>query len=184
MTIKQKLDLFAERTQKSVELMRQEESQKIQNIIKNARLEAEATARSKMRERLKSEKYQLDRESNKKVYEAKMVARRNLLNLRERLIDELINDLEQDLRDFVATDDYQSFLQEKINTAKECFGSNFDIEMADESNIGGFKLVSKDNRLVLDFTLLTGLKELNNDRGSIYRGNIWDKRSGIDGDKR
>lgn len=50
------------------------------------------------------------------------------------------------------------------------------LEKTEEDFIGGFKLVSENERVIADYTFLARLEELDNDRG-----NLWHKWSGPDG---
>ena len=114
MTIQQKLDLFTQRTMESVNRQCREAAQEIQNAVKTAVSEAEEKARREMADRLKTETYRLQRESNKKIHAVSMKSRRDLFSRRERLIDELFTDLEKNLRDFTGTPAYKDFLTEGV----------------------------------------------------------------------
>ena len=197
MTVQQKLDLFAKITFDRVARKRLEGTQEIQSAIKDAVIKAEELARHNMEDKLKTEEIRLKHESHKKIYEASMLARHKMSLLRQRLIDNLLINLEKELRDFVVADTYKSFLFEGINIATDDDFKDFalillttrdlkfkeDIESwspfivkeAKTDFIGGFQLISKNGQAVADYTLLARLGELNDDRGS-----LWYKWSSID----
>ena len=157
MTIQEKLNLFAKRTLESVSQKHREIAQENQNAIKLAVQNAEEEARRNMEFKLKSEKYRLEQEISKKVHAATMDAKRELYELRKRLNDELFNDLEKNLKDFMDSEAYQEFLNEGIENAKSQGLDDFTAEISEE---GGFLLVSQDRRAVADYTFPTRLNAL------------------------
>ena len=180
MTVLQKLDLFEKKTFEAVERQRREAAREIQDAIEASLREAEKEARSKLEERIKAERYKLERQNNKKIYAAAVAARKAKAELQKRLLDELFADLEKDLRNFAASMAYGDFLLEGIAAvmeqdlpiirfmAKDMIykgliedGTQFIVEEAEEDFIGGFKLMS--DRVIIDYTLLGELNERRND---------------------
>jgi len=117
MTIQQKLDLFTQKTMESVNRQCLEAAHEIQNAIKTAVSETKKKARKEMADRVRIESYQLERESNKKIHTASMAARRDLSALRKRLTNELLTDLEKNLRHFADTPAYKDFILEGLIAA-------------------------------------------------------------------
>lgn len=162
MTVQEKLDLFEKRTMESVVRKRSETTSEIQESIKIAVREAEKDARQAMSERIKAETGKLDLDGQRRIHAAYIETRREFAILRERLAEELFAELESDLREFVAGDEYQKFLQDSIKKAQKQISSEShgSVEIASGEDIGGFRLVSSDGRAVADYTMLTRLKEL------------------------
>ena len=176
MTIQEKLNLFAEKAARSVDKKRRETAKKIQETIKESVREAELSARQEMTVLLKVFASEIEKEANKKIHSANLNARQDLMLLRKRLAGELFAELEEDLRAFTLTSDYQVYLQESIKSAQESFTGDFEIEIAGDESIGGFRLNYENGRAVADFTLLARLEEIK-ENGD----NIWHKWAGTDG---
>lgn len=97
MTVKQKLELFAEKIETGVERQRYEAALENAAIVKAAVQEAEAEARREMADILNAERHRLESEANRKIYAVTMDVRTELSALRERLAGQLFFDLEKDL---------------------------------------------------------------------------------------
>ena len=193
-TVQQKLELFAQKTMESVDRQHREVTQEIQESIKAAVREAEESARREMKDKLRNEGYKLDRDAHKKIHAAAMEARRDLSALKERLSEALLSDLEKDLRNFAVAPEYGAFLMEGVAavtvdednfpsiiqlmerdmTYKEAIEAKisskyaYSVEATEEDFIGGFRLISADRRVTADYTLLTRLEDLYEDRSSFW----------------
>ena len=195
MTVQQKLDHFAERALERAEEDRKKAAEEIQSAIKTALENAKKEAGKDALEQLKTERNKLEMEANRQIYKESMELRRKMSDLRERLADELIAELEKDISNFVGTAAYGDFLlegtiafmgagfpilqlMERDASYKDPIEAEtpFTVETTDEDFIGGFKLLSENRRTIADYTLLTRLGELYEDRS-----NFWDKRAGAEG---
>ena len=205
MTIQEKLEIFAERTSKEVNRKRHEVTLEIKEAIKAAVKEEETAAHREMADQIKTANKELERNANKKINAAKLAARQKMAELRDQLSAELFTELKYDLLAFTKTSNYGEFLFTGISLINiEGTHSNFTkvllmsrdlnqdflgpvlmkkledmklkVEKTEEDFIGGFKLVSENERVIADYTFLARLEELDNDRG-----NLWHKWSGPDG---
>jgi len=161
----------------SVAQQRAAAAREIQESIKKAVREAEETANRAASALIKSEKAKLEREAYIKIHAVRTAAKQKLAELRNRLANELLSELEADLRSFAASPAYGDFLLEGIAAyAAHEFQTvqlmprdmpfkapieaetSFIIEESDEDFIGGFKLVSADGRRLTDQSLLGRLE--------------------------
>ena len=180
MTVLQKLDLFEKKTFESVERQRREAAGEIQQAVESAVREAEEEARRDFEERIKAERYKLERKHNREIFAVTRSLRKAKAELRKRLADELFASLEKDLRDFAISSVYEDFLLEGIAAvtdqdfpiirlmAKDMIykkpiedATSFTVEEVEEDFIGGFKLMS--DKAMIDYTLLGRLNERRND---------------------
>ena len=179
MNIQQKLDIFTERAMEHAAQQRSETAREIQESIKTAVREAEESTRRAASQLLKTETAKLERESHILTHAAQTAARQKLAELRQTLAEELLTDLESDLRSFVASPAYGDFLLEGIAAYAEhefptlqimsrdiAFKepieteTSFTIEESAEDFIGGFRLISADGRKISDQSLLARLEAL------------------------
>ncbi|MCL2420701.1 MAG: hypothetical protein FWD03_02485 [Defluviitaleaceae bacterium] len=186
MTVQQKLDLFAKNTFESVNQKRRDTALEIQKSIKFAAQKTEKAAQRNMDDQLKAEGYRLNLEAHKKIHAAATSARLALSALRAQLADDLISDLENDLREFTSTPAYKDFLLEGITSIADDVLKGFPIvqlmtrdmsyiestelatETTNEDFIGGFRLISANRHAMADYTLLTRLGDLHEDRSNIW----------------
>jgi len=174
MTIQQKLDIFSKRVNYNVDATRRQEAKEIQEAIIAAVNAAENEAQLQSNEQLKTERARLERESNKLIYAATSSARQKIAALKEQLIAELLITLENDLHAFVKSPEYKSFLLKGLESVDTQGFSKIilmpddlanvqnilTLEASNEDFIGGFKLISADERVLADYSLLAKLGEL------------------------
>lgn len=109
---------------------------------------------------------------------AKLQTKRDLLNLRQDLVNSLFGDVKVKLKAFVASKDYENYITKKLNSINVDGGKIYckeednkimkkvikalglDVEIVkDYLEIGGFKYVNKNADLEYDFTLDTAFEE-------------------------
>ena len=175
MTIQQKLDSFAKRIKDDIDNKQRQEAKEIQETIIHAVHDAENEARRISNEQLRIEIAKLERESNKKIYTASTKARQKIFELKDQLKSELLYELENQLRKFTKNPEYKSFLQRGLESVEiepfttiilmpqDTISTDLTINKSEEDFIGGFKLLSADNRVMADYTLLTRLGELSDE---------------------
>ena len=175
MTIHQKLDAFAKRIKDDIDTKRRQEAKEIQDAIAQAIQDAESEAKRASNEQLRIELAKLERESNKKIYAANTKARQQLFELKESQKNEILYELETNLRNFTKSPEYKTFLQDGIDsTSTDAFATiilmpqdtvdtSLVIEKSEEDFIGGFKLQSADKRVMTDYSLQKRLGELSDE---------------------
>jgi len=175
MTVQQKLDAFTKRIKDDIDNKQRQEAKEIQEAIVKAVHNAESETRRISTEQLRIEVAKLERESNKKIYATAIKARQKIFELKEQLKSDLLYELKNRLSEFTKNPQYKSFLQdglesietEPFNTIilmpQDTISTKLTIKTSEEDFIGGFKLLSADNRMMADYTLLTRLGELSDE---------------------
>ena len=182
MRIERKLEIFARVTMAEVEDERRQMEGELDSLYETALQNASDEEEKNSGARLRSERERLNKAKNKRLAEKTSEAKKSMLALREKLTEGLFEKVGERLRLFVESDGYPDYLL--ANIAQDCATSGKiftsaglalrDMKYSGEIKktsglnsvnpeigfIGGYKLYSKDCRIVLDRTLDAKLEAL------------------------
>jgi vacuolar-type H+-ATPase subunit E/Vma4 len=117
MTVEKKLEMFSDITMNEVEEKRRKIQRDSGEKLRSAADEAVRAAEKSAQERLREERYAIDKLNNKQTVAASAEAKRSLIKLRDKLTEELFADIEADVRAFTESAEYESYLTDEINAA-------------------------------------------------------------------
>jgi vacuolar-type H+-ATPase subunit E/Vma4 len=173
MTVEKKIQAFEQMAVKAAEDKKKQAASDMAARFKSS-VEDELRAEiQKAREKVQSERYLTERKKNKQIVDASGKAKREFIEYREKLTEELFGDVLTDLKAFAASAEYEAFLLDRIQGAAgsgryEAVQLRLDdmlfattveaatglrVEEAPEDFIGGFRLIGEGRRSVSDRTL-------------------------------
>lgn len=195
MKVDKKLAMFEQIAMLEVEERRRQTQREMNEVFKSAVDEAVRTAEKNAKERIRAERYDVDKVNNKEIVNASVEAKRALITKREKLTDDLFADVAADVDAFVSSPAYEEYLTDAIHNALSANPSKYACVMlatrdmryaaritsdtgltVEEMNIpclGGFKLLSSDRRAVADYTLDTRIMEERRQFSIISNQDMW-----------
>ncbi|MCL2378940.1 MAG: hypothetical protein FWC77_07425 [Defluviitaleaceae bacterium] len=174
MNPEKKLEYFTEAITKEVESKKRAARRQMTTDMNAAVAQAVAEAEAEAERRIISEEKTITKAGNKQVSEAKSQARRALQLLREELTAKLFEEITSDITAFTLSNEYESVLlgsiQAAISQSKHSFtyiqlpqgslqlgpiiqeATGLTPEPGEETDIGGFRLISSSRVVVIDCT--------------------------------
>ena len=184
MNVDKKLAMFRKVVMQEVEKKRAKAASEMGEAFTAAVDEAERAAQRNAQERIQTERFKIDRMKNRESVTASAEAKRSIIELRERLTDALFTDVLSDVAAFIGSEEYGEYLLNAISNAnaqvsvirrsfvyaqvrradmalagriKEMTG--LIAETADDIELGGFRLISGNRKVIDDRTLASRVKE-------------------------
>ena len=181
MNIERKLEFFTNAVNQEVESRKREASHRltasangeITTALKNATEEARMQTQAQMQT--------IEKIMNKRVSTAQAEARRNLVNLRERLTAQFFDKVKEDVIAFTQSDEYKTYIIENVKKVQEASRYPFAFiqltptdmhlgeaiqevtdltpEEGDANMLGGFKLISQNRGKILEATFSSRLTQ-------------------------
>lgn len=170
MNVRDKLDVFSRLVMNEAEEKRGDILAEVADAFKTACDEAERKARKGAEEAVRKERYKIEQMKNRELIAAEAEAKKRLIEMRSLLLERLRGGVEQKLRQFAASGEYEAFLMETVKRCAEQYGhiqvrlmerdmvfaekiraeTGVDVAQAAEDYIGGFKAVVQGGRALLD----------------------------------
>lgn len=184
-----------------IERQAKSEEQAILNEVKALEDEAYESMKAEAKKdadlKLKQEEEEMSSNASAEISESHIERTKKLIEKRDEYVKNIFDKAREELKAFVKSDDYLSFMEAKIKKVADdfkdqqptmyvsqddlaikadlikAFGSDIDVQASDEITIGGFILENKASSLVVDETLdfaLNNQKEwFNKNSGLIIR---------------
>jgi len=179
MNHEKKLEYFAEAIANEVEAKKHQARKQMAIEMDAAVSRAVAEAEAEAELYILSEKRIIQKADNKLISEAQAYARRALAVLREELIAQLVEDVKADIDSFAQSHEYEGYLINSIQVAIAHSNHSFayvqltarDLRLSraireatgltpepgDDSDIGGFRLLSANRGMVVDYSFKSSL---------------------------
>ena len=179
MNHEKKLEYFAQAIAEEVEAKKMKARKQMAAEMDEAISRAVAEAETKAEQHIINGRTALQKAENKRISEAGTNARRVLASLREELTAKLLEDVKTDITAFTHSYEYEGYLTGSIQAAVANTNHTFQYvlltpndlrhgpaiqestgltpEPGDESDIGGFKLISANRGVAVDFTFRSRL---------------------------
>lgn len=186
--LNEKLNRFSAAVLSDAQKKRAEIEEENELIKKKKNDEAQNEFLKEAFEKIQSAVTDIRRENNEKVLMAEVNARRELFSEREKIIDNVFNEVKERLSEFTKTEEYGKWLVKRIEAAAEETGSGnktvyvrsedeqllkclindisdkggkIEIKKTDENIIGGVKVLNNERGIIADYTfdeILAGKK--------------------------
>jgi vacuolar-type H+-ATPase subunit E/Vma4 len=172
MTVDKKIESFEKLALKAAEEKRKQAAGDMAGRFKSSVEDELRGETQKAREQVQAQRYLSERRKNKQIVDASGKAKREFIEHRERLTEELFADVLSDVKAFTASSEYEGFLVERIIKAaagryeavqltvsdmryaeRIKSATGLQAEQAPDDFIGGFRLIGAGRRSVSDHTL-------------------------------
>ena len=187
MKIEKKLEIFRQVIMKEVDDKNKQLLRELNESFDNAVEDAARAAAKQARERVRLERYKIDRGFNKDVVAAAAKAKRELITLRETRTDALFDEIKAEIQAFTESEAYEEYLLRAVikaqadgteanpytyvqllpkdmrYAARITYSTRLTVEAAEAGNeagwLGGFRLLTGSRRVIADYTLAARIEE-------------------------
>jgi len=184
-----KIDYFTETINREVNAKKSKAKHQLANSLSQKVSARISAAEAKLQVQAAAEKRELAHSINRQISQMQFEEKNKFIDMRDRCIAQLFEDVRGDLRYFTQSPEYEPFLVEQINKAKESHdfaivqiapadmhmaekinsATGLIVEEGDENYIGGFLLLTEDRKIRIDRTFKTRLAEI----GASTHGAPW-----------
>jgi vacuolar-type H+-ATPase subunit E/Vma4 len=165
MRVEQKIEAFEQMAIKAAEEKRKQAVGDMAGRFKSSVEDELRGETQKAREQVQAQRYLFERKKNKQIVDASGKAKREFIEHREKLTEELFADVLSDINAFTASSEYEGFLVERIKQAIDVSAQGNDVRPdalingADAaSRYEAVQLTAKDMRYALAIKSATGLQ--------------------------
>lgn len=178
MKVRDKLEYFSKVAMQEAIEKKNDMAKEMEKEFNEAHAEAVRQTERLSSERIRNEKYKIEQMKNKEVMKAFTETKVMLIELRNNLTDQLFDNVEGRLRQFMQTDAYEGYLLDEIGkrtagvkatialmprdmvyAEKIKLRTGLPVEEAREDFIGGFKLYIPQKSGVMDYSFQARLRE-------------------------